>query len=130
MLNSILMIIYSETLTNLLYTLSGGFIGAILGVIGTIYSSYYGPKELEKWKQRLVDKKIDGPRKGLLLKLLNDERFKDGRKLTTLTLYTGTSNDECRRLLIEIKARGIMLKSDNEEIEGWALIKNKPLDDS
>ena len=124
------MIICPETSTNLLYTLSGGFIGAILGVIGTIYSSYYGPKKLEKWQQRKANKKINGPRKGLLLKLLNDERFKDGRKLTTLTLYTGTSNDECRRLLIEIKARGIMLKSDNEEIEGWALIKNKPLDDS
>jgi hypothetical protein len=39
-------------------------------------------------------------------------------------MYTGTSADECRRLLIEIEARGILLAGDKE---GWALIKNKPL---
>jgi hypothetical protein len=39
-------------------------------------------------------------------------------------MYTGTEPEECRRLLIQIEARGIVLKDG----EGWVLIKNRPLD--
>jgi len=62
--------------------------------------------------------------------MLKDKRFKDGRRLSTLTRVTGTKDDDCRRLLIELKARGLTLANDvGEPCEGWALIKNKPIDE-
>ena len=112
----------------LFYSLIGGFVGGVLGVIGTILSSYYGPKRLEMWRMKQKEKREDGPRKKLLLQMLEDTRFPDGRKLTTLSRVTGTGAEECRRLLIGIKARGVTLKDeDNQEVEGWALITKKPL---
>jgi hypothetical protein len=38
---------------------------------------------------------------------------------------TGTDADECRRLLIQVNARGVILAGGEE---GWALIARKPLD--
>jgi hypothetical protein len=67
-----------------------------------------------------------GPGSVWLRTLLEDSRYSDGRKLETLKLYTGTSAKECRRLLIEVGARGVRLPGD---IEGWALISRKPLED-
>ena len=46
--------------------------------------------------------------------------------METLSRVTGTPPDECRRLLIEIEARGVKLEGD---VEGWALISRKPLDE-
>lgn len=40
----------SESSFKFLDSLIGGFIGGILGVVGTILSSYYGPRQLEKWR--------------------------------------------------------------------------------
>ena len=104
----------------------GGVIGGVLGVIGTLVSAYYGPRKLEEWREKRADEQLHGPRKRLLKKLLEDERFPDGRTLETLTLYTGTTPEECRRLLIEIEARGVKFSGDQE---GWALISRKPLVD-
>jgi hypothetical protein len=59
-----------------------------------------------------------------LKKMLEDPRFNDGRSLETLSRVTGTTSDECRRLLIEIEARGVTFA---DEKEGWALIARKPL---
>jgi hypothetical protein len=98
----------------------GGVVGGALGVLGTGISAYYGPRKLEEWR----DARRDEPRKRLLRVMLEDtKRFRDGRYLTTLCRCTGTSPEECRRLLIDIDARGVRLS----EGEGWALIKNKPL---
>jgi hypothetical protein len=58
--------------------------------------------------------------------MLEDSRFQDGRKLETLCRVTGTPVDECRRLLVEIGARGVLLSG---ALEGWALIARKPLDE-
>lgn len=44
-----------------------------------------------------------------------------------MQIVTGTSEEECRRLLIEVKARGVILR-DSGRKEVWALIKNMPLD--
>gem|GEM_PF-5905398 len=32
--------------------LAGGFIGGVIGVPGTLVSSYYGPRKLEEWRGR------------------------------------------------------------------------------
>jgi hypothetical protein len=66
----------------------------------------------------------DEPRKRLLTQLLSDPAYREGRYLDTLCIYTGTSPEECRGLLIEIEARGIRLSKG----EGWVLISNKPFD--
>ncbi len=52
--------------SNLLSALAGGFVGGVLGVIGTIISAYYGPRMLEQWKERRKAEKWDAPRKRLL----------------------------------------------------------------
>jgi hypothetical protein len=57
--------------------------------------------------------------------MLEDERFPDGRTLDRLRTVTGTSPEECRRLLIQVSARGVVFPNN---VEGWALIARKPLD--
>ena len=104
----------------------GGVIGSILGVIGTLASSYYGPRKLEEWREKRLDERINGPRKRFLTQLLSDTRYADGRTLETLSRVTGTTSEECRRLLIEIGARGIQLSSGRE---GWALLSRRPIDE-
>ena len=105
---------------------AGGFIGGVLGVLGAMFASYWGPRKLEEWRKAQEDEKIDGPRKRLLKKCLDDPRFPDGRTLDTLSRVTGTRPEECRRLLIEIGARGIRLAND---AEGWVLISKKPIEE-
>lgn len=105
--------------------LVGGLIGGVLGVLGTLVSSYYGPRKFEEWREQRHEQRQNGPRKRLLKQMLEDTHFPDGRKIETLSRVTGTSPEECRRLLIEVGARGVTLAGDNE---GWALISLKPLD--
>jgi len=81
---------------------------------------------MEEWREQRAEERIYGPRKTLLKQLLEDRRFDDGRTFETLSRVTGTTEDECRRLLIEIGARGVKLKGG---VEGWALITRKPLDE-
>lgn len=104
----------------------GGLVGGILGVIGTLVSSYYGPRKFEEWKDKRIENREYGPRKKLLIQMLEDPRFPDGRFIETLCRVTGTTPEECRRLLIEVGARGITLNNDKE---GWVLISKKPLDE-
>ncbi len=105
--------------------LFGGLIGGVLGVLGTLVSSYYGPRKFEEWREQRLEEKQHGPRKRLLVQMLTDDRFLDGRTIENLSRVTGTTEEECRRLLIEIGARGVTLAGDKE---GWALISRKPLD--
>ena len=109
----------------LLSALIGGAIGGVLGVFGSMFSSYYGPKKYQEWKDKQYKEKHDKPRKELLIQLLNGNKHKI-RSIETLSRVSGTSKEECRKLLIEIKARGIKIKGNRE---GWVLIKNKPLSD-
>lgn len=106
----------------------GGLIGGVLGVAGTLVTSYYGPRRLEEWRERKKDEREDGPRRRLLKQMLDDERFPDGRYLDTLGVVSGTSPAECRTLLIQIGARGVTLSPRDGSTEGWALISRKPLD--
>jgi len=100
--------------------LIGGVVGGSLGVLGTTVSAYYGPRRLEQWRQE----RHDQPRKLLLKRMLEDNRFRNGRSLERLMIVTGTEPEECRRLLIQIGARGILFRGGKE---GWALIDRKPL---
>jgi hypothetical protein len=47
------------------------------------------------------------------------------RSLDLLKHVTGTTDEECRRLLIEIGTRGVLMRGQKE---GWALIERYPLD--
>ena len=98
----------------------GGLIGGAFGVLATTIGSYYGPKKLEQWRAQ----RRDEPRKQMLRELLNVPEYKDGRYLETLCSCTGTTPEECRGLLIEIKARGTKLQNG----EGWVLLTRKPID--
>lgn len=98
----------------------GGFIGGALGVVTSFAGTYWGPRKFQQWQETHADE----PKRQLLRDLLDDSRFPDGRYLETLRLYTGTTPEDCRRLLIQVKARGIKLQDG----EGWVLIKNKPFD--
>lgn len=108
------------TVSELTAGIIGGLVGGVLGVVSTLVGSYYGPRRYEQWKRG------DAPKKQLLETLLDDARFPEGRYLDTLQTVTGTSPEECRRLLIEVGARGVILGGGGRR-EVWALIKNKPL---
>ena len=108
----------------LLSALTGGVIGGVLGVVGSIFSSYYGPRKFEEWKEKRRNERLDEPRKKILNDLLDGPTHKI-RSIETLSRVTGTTEDECRGLLIEIEARGIRIRGNRE---GWVLIKNKPFE--
>ena len=94
-------------------------------MVGATISSYFGPRLYEQWKEGRIEKRQHGPRKELLRKMLSDPRF-ETRSIQTLSRVTGTTKEECRRLLIEIGARGVLMTGDQE---GWALIERFPLDE-
>ncbi|WP_208347704.1 hypothetical protein [Pseudaestuariivita rosea] len=69
-------------------------------------------------------RKLDNKRKEILRFMLNPEHMPKGtdwRDINTLQRIVGASEEETKRLLIEIGARGSTLKSDV-----WALIEHKP----
>jgi len=99
--------------------LIGGFIGGSLGVFGTLVTSYWGPRRLEEWRERRHEELHYGPRKDLLMRMLSEPE-PPIRSLRRLSLVTGTTNEECRRLLIDLRARGVLMRGGEE---GWALIE-------
>ena len=101
----------------------GGAIGGILGVVGTLISSYYGPRKMEVWREKREEERIHGPRKRYLEEILGGDFA--WYRLSTLARATGTTENECRRLLIVIGARGSLKKIEGDEL--WALEKRKPI---
>ena len=114
----------NSSLSHLVSALLGGVIGGVLGVLGTLVTSYFGPRRLEEWREQKQEDKHNGKRKELLTKMLSDPNFKF-RSITQLHRVTGTTPEECRQLLIEIGARGATIEGDRE---GWALISRYALD--
>jgi hypothetical protein len=100
----------------------GGAIGGVLGVLSTLTGSYWGPRRLEQWREEQREKREFGPRKDLLSQMLRDPNMPI-RSLDFLKLATGTNDEECRRLLIEVGARGVRMQGGRE---GWALIERYP----
>ncbi|MBU1001412.1 MAG: hypothetical protein KKE73_02700 [Proteobacteria bacterium] len=105
----------------MLFPFCAALLGSALGFLGL----WFGPIGFEKWKDRRQEDKYDRPRKEFLKKLLGDKRWV-GRSLKHLCIATGTTPEECRRLLITIDARGYMMAGD---AEGWALISKMPFTD-
>lgn len=97
---------------------------AIIGIIGAIVGSLLtliGNILLHCLKDQ-PKRNLDNKRKELLREMLNDERFHEKwRNLSTLAAVIGTDEQEAKRLLIDIGARG------SEKNDGkWGLIKNHP----
>ncbi|GAB3483063.1 hypothetical protein [Marinomonas epiphytica] len=95
----------------------GVVIGALIAIIGNVIVFNL---------QRKDKKKLDYLRKALLKSMLDDPNFAEGRSLETLCKVTGAEKEDCRRLLIEMKARGFTLAGGRE---GWTYIKNRPLNE-
>ncbi len=99
-----------------LAAICGGLIGGILGPI--ILEEYRAWKHKKDWKE---------PRKALLRSMLKDSKYKF-KSLERLSRTIGCTEDETRSLLIELGARGAILKKSKKE--GWALIERAPLPES
>jgi len=92
--------------------------GLISGVISPIiYSEYQARRRERTWAK---------PRKICLKAMLRDKTASPSgwRSLDRLCLETGMKEDECRSLLIEINARGGMIKIDGTSTEAWTLNVN------
>jgi len=94
-----------------------GILGGVAGSLLTLAGNILLHKIKERPKQAL-DKK----RKHTLIEMLEDERFPNKwRKIETLSAVIGASEEETKRLLVEIEARG------SEKADGkWGLIKGHP----
>jgi hypothetical protein len=94
-----------------------GLLGALLGGALTISGTL-----LVEWFKQRTKKKRDEPRKHLLMKMLEDERFEGRwRELHALMHVIGADEATTKRLLIEIGARG---SEDGKDL--WGLIKHHP----
>jgi hypothetical protein len=96
-------------------------IGLLGGIAGTLLT--FGGNWLLHHIQSRPQKALDAARKKVLLDMLEDDRFaQKWRKLDTLAAVIGASDEETKRLLIELGARG------SEKGDGkWGLIKYHPL---
>ncbi len=87
----------------------------LIAVVGGLVGGVVSPVLLDAYREHQRNKKWAAPRKALLKQLL--ER-KDFRTLETLCRVSGTTEEECKTLLITLGARGALLKSGKE---GWTL---------
>jgi hypothetical protein len=104
--------------------LLGGFIGGALGVASAFVASYFGPLWLDQRRAAIKEERDYGPRKRLLKQMLAEPN-PPIRTFERLRLVTGTTDEECRRLLIEIGARGVVMRGGRE---GWALVERYGFD--
>lgn len=84
-------------------------------VFGAILGGVISPIIVDLFRTWNRDRRWAKPRKKLLKELLEK---KDFRTIKTLSRVSGTSPEECRTLLIELGARGALLRGD---VEGWTL---------
>jgi hypothetical protein len=103
----------------------GGVIGSALGVVSAFVVSYFGPLRLEQRRADIKEEHDYGPRKRLLKQMLAEPN-PPIRTFERLRLVTGTTDEECRRLLIEVGARGVVMRGG---VEGWALIERYGFDE-
>ncbi|MDJ0614340.1 MAG: hypothetical protein QNJ29_11745 [Rhizobiaceae bacterium] len=106
-------------------SLSTVLVSVILGGIAGFISAYIGPKKLEEWRQEKHNREWAEPRRELLRQLLSDPRWRF-RNIAILSRVAGVNEEQCRDLLISIKARGI---ANTKSKEQWALISRAPLEE-
>jgi hypothetical protein len=93
-----------------------GVAGAVIGSISTLLGQW-----LVHWLKRRSEKQKDEPRRKLLKKMLEDDKF-EWRSLNTLMHVIGADEETTKQLLLEIGARA---SEDGKDL--WALISRKPL---
>jgi hypothetical protein len=98
---------------DILQILLGGVIGGVISPV--LLEEYRSFRRERNWKR---------PRKELLHRLLSGNLT--FRTLETLSRTVGTTPEDCRSLLVEIGARGALLRDGRE---AWALISRAPLKD-
>ena len=93
--------------------LLGGIVGALLTLFGNV---------VLQWLKEMPKRELDKKRKAILAEMLDDTRFPEKwRELNTLSAVIGADEEETKRLLVEIGARG------SEKADGkWGLVKNHP----
>ena len=95
-----------------------GFLGVAVGAVFGFLAALV-PHVLKERSAR----RRDAPRKKLLLKMLEDDRFPGRwRKLATLQHVVGADAETAKQLLLEIDARA---SEDGQEL--WSLLKYHPL---
>lgn len=104
--------------------LASALVGGVIGALVTLVSAYWAPRKLEEWRSEREERRLNGPRKELLLSLLEDNY--DWRSLRVLSRATGSTDEECKRLLIEIGARGSTAEGEEES---WGLISKNPFNE-
>lgn len=104
--------------------LLGGSLGGVIGVAGAWLAGYWGPKRLEIDRERREEERVWGPRRELIREMLDKAAPGKGRSFEALKLVTGTPDDDLRRLLVEIGARGT--KRPNGD-EAWIYRSELPL---
>lgn len=92
----------------------GGLLGGIVGTAGAWISGYWGPRKLEMERAAQEEERIWGPRKKLIKELLDKAVTEKGRSFNTLRRVTGTPDDDLRRLLVELGARGFTRENGEE----------------
>ena len=103
----------------------GGIVGGIVGTAGAWLTGYWGPRKLEEEREKRAEEKVWGPRKRLIKEMLDKAVVEQGRSFITLKRVTGTPDDELRRLLVELGARGFRRPNGDE---AWIYATKRPLE--
>ncbi len=101
---------------------TGTLIAAVFG--GSFFGSFLGPVLYDQVKHFLHWLRWKNPRKKLLKARLTKASGEGWVTIEVLSRLIGTSCEDCRDLLIDIKARGGTIKDSKE---AWALISRQPL---
>lgn len=91
-------------------------VAAILGGVVTVFSQFILHIAQDQW-----DNRHDKNKTNLLKKLLEDKQY-EWRSIKTLSAVIGESEQETKRLLLQINARG----SENAD-DLWSLIDRNPI---
>lgn len=97
---------------------------AVIGAVGVIVGFFITALSglIRDWFLNKSQKKLDKQRKDILKTLLLQKNW---MKIETLSSVIGAGEEETKRLLIDIKARGSLNENDV-----WALMEKKPLSDN
>lgn len=102
----------------------GGIIGGTVATFGAWLTGYWAPKKLEEERERRSEDRLWGKRRALIREMLTMSAGDKGRSFATLKRVTGTPDDDLRRLLVELNARGF---SRPDGSEAWIFKSQRPL---